>query len=285
MGAWPAKLLLFGEYTVLLKGEALAIPLHQRTGRWSISASQHPALPAWSDWLIQLDRHGRLPWPVRVGEFGQFILAGGAFDTDIPAGYGLGSSGAVVAALVDVYGSDLPEDPDLLARGLAQLESYFHGSSSGLDPLVSLTGRPVYRDEAGRFQPVDLPRLPEGLFLVDSGQPRQTAHLVQIFHRKLEQEAERTMLLMDLMPQVHRAVQAIRNGDVFPFQDAFSAISRMQARLFPDMIPEELRSFWEGPTHHLKLCGAGGGGYFLGHHTDKHIPELPFPVIPLADLL
>ena len=285
MGAWPAKLLLFGEYTVLLKGEALAIPLHQRTGSWSVSADQHPALLPWAEWLVQLDRTGRLPWPIRVQEFVRFLREGGGFASNIPTGYGLGSSGALVAALVHTYGSGIPEDPDLLARGLALLESYFHGSSSGLDPLISLTGSAIYRDEAAQYQKVDQSSLPGGLFLVDSGQPRQTAPLVRIFHQKLEQEGERTMLLMDLMPQVHRAIHATLSGEIVPFHDAFSAISRMQAKLFSDMIPEALHSIWEGPHHRLKLCGAGGGGYFLGLSSSGQMPELPFPVIPLTDLV
>ena len=67
------------------------------------------------------------------------------FDSSIPQGYGVGSSGALVAAIYDKYASDkitvlenLTRDKLLKLKSIfSMMESFFHGKSSGLDPLNS----------------------------------------------------------------------------------------------------------------------------------------------------
>ena len=285
MVPWPSKLLLFGEYTVLLKGEALAIPLSGMSGHWSMGNQVDSALMTWARWLSKLDQTNKLPWSMEISDFLRFAEGGGTFVSTIPNGSGLGSSGALVAGLAQTYSKELPKDLSETARGLALLEKYFHGSSSGLDPLVSLTRKAIHKENDTSYQVLDIPKLPERLFLVDSSIPRQTSSLVNSFRLKLEKESERSILLMDLMPQVHRAIHAVLTNDLIPFRDAFTAISRIQSRIFKEMIPAPVLSIWEGPGYRLKLCGAGGGGFFLGYAPGGQIPDLPFPVLPLTDLL
>ena len=47
---------------------------------------------------------------------------------------------------------------------------------------------------------------------------------------------------------------------------AFTEISRLQFHAFREMIPEHIYKVWKsvlkGDQHAIKLCGAGGGGYF-----------------------
>ncbi len=286
MVTWPAKLLLFGEYTVLLKGEALAIPLPRMNGHWTNNAQQvDSSLLQWAQWLDRQRAIGHLPWPIRTGEFLQFVEEGGHFSSSIPPGCGVGSSGALVAALAETYSDDLPEDLDIRLAGLAKLEKYFHGNSSGLDPLVSLSRCAIHRDPDQGVRTVQLETIPKGLFLVETGINRQTASLVEAFHLLLENESNRNLLLMDLLPQVHRAIYALIRQDLIPFQDAFSSISRLQQLLFKAMIPDEINEYWQGPGYQLKLCGAGGGGYILGLAPLEKYPQLPFPIHPLDTLL
>ena len=61
---------------------------------------------------------------------------------NIPTGYGIGSSGAVCAAILDKYQYE-SADIETSHNQLIQMESYFHGKSSGLDPLVSFYDKPV----------------------------------------------------------------------------------------------------------------------------------------------
>ena len=73
------------------------------------------------------------------------------FESSIPEGYGLGSSGALVAALYNAYvinpieGRVDIKQNDLLTlkRIFAQIESFYHGTSSGLDPLICYLRQPV----------------------------------------------------------------------------------------------------------------------------------------------
>lgn len=276
---------MFGEYTVLLKGEALAIPLHGMAGHWMVTDGIDRDLLSWARYLHTLSVSGHLPWPMEVNEFLRYVESGGSFRSDIPRGCGMGSSGALVAAFTESYSTGLPSDPQQIKKGLSVLESHFHGQSSGLDPLVSLTRSPIHVTGSGEVRQVSLPRLPRGFFLVDTGLARHTAPLVQAFRTKLEQASERSILLLDLLPQVQRAVEALLEDDRIPLEEALTAISRIQARVFREMIPEHLVPCWEGRDHHLKLCGAGGGGYFLGYTTGGTWPDLPYPVIPLSDLV
>ena len=73
------------------------------------------------------------------------------FDSSIPQGYGVGSSGALVASIYDQYAADkitvlenLTRDKLLkLKQIFALMESFFHGKSSGLDPLNSYLSLPI----------------------------------------------------------------------------------------------------------------------------------------------
>ena len=73
------------------------------------------------------------------------------FDSSIPQGYGVGSSGALVAAIYDKYATDKITVLENLTREkllklkiiFSKMESFFHGKSSGLDPLNSYLSLPI----------------------------------------------------------------------------------------------------------------------------------------------
>ena len=73
------------------------------------------------------------------------------FDSSIPKGYGVGSSGALVAAIYDCYALNKITVLENLTRQkllklksvFSEMESFFHGKSSGLDPLNSYLSLPI----------------------------------------------------------------------------------------------------------------------------------------------
>src|SRR5690606_29823162 len=81
----------------------------------------------------------------------QDIDRGMYFDSSIPQGYGVGSSGALVAAIYDKYANNKITVLENLTREkllqlkavFSQMESFFHGKSSGLDPLNSYLSLPI----------------------------------------------------------------------------------------------------------------------------------------------
>src|SRR5690606_36364954 len=87
----------------------------------------------------------------RLDEFQADIDCGMYFDSSIPQGYGVGSSGALVASIYDKYANDKITVLDNLTREkllklksiFSLMESFFHGKSSGLDPLNSYLSIPI----------------------------------------------------------------------------------------------------------------------------------------------
>lgn len=274
MSFFPGKLLLFGEYTVLLGGQALAVPLRRFGGDWStgaLPASPDETLAAWHDYLLRaLPEYAgiSLDW----SSFGEDIASGVHFVSDIPQGYGAGSSGALTAAAwrryqpesVRVHIEQWGGLRDLLAR----MEAYFHGSSSGLDPLVSYLQRPIVALSSGDFsQPEIDGRILAGFCLADSGERRVTADWVRLFRARMELDADFGRVVSgDLFDLQEKAVRAACSGDAESLYTALTGISRIQRQYFEDWIPARVRRLWDMCTAQgiaVKLCGAGGGGFFL----------------------
>ncbi|MGB3548199.1 MAG: mevalonate kinase, partial [Saprospiraceae bacterium] len=69
------------------------------------------------------------------------LTSGRRLHSNIPEGYGMGSSGAVCVAVLSDYAS--PATLDRINRPfLARMESFFHGTSSGTDPYIISRRRP-----------------------------------------------------------------------------------------------------------------------------------------------
>ena len=74
------------------------------------------------------------------------LKAGWTLETNIPLGYGLGSSGALCAAIIDKYSRERSWTQEKLRSQLQQMESLFHRTSSGIDPLISFLQKPLIMD-------------------------------------------------------------------------------------------------------------------------------------------
>jgi mevalonate kinase len=69
------------------------------------------------------------------------------------------------------------------------MESYFHGTSSGLDPLNSYLSLPILINSKTDLEATGIPSQKEGkgaVFLIDSEQVGETAPMVEIFMEKDE---------------------------------------------------------------------------------------------------
>lgn len=271
---FPAKILLFGEYAIIRGARALAVPFHDFEGRWEYKGPAwiSPELSGLADYLEGLEQKGSLPAPLDLGRFRSDIGRGLVFDSSIPVGYGLGSSGALIAAVYDSYCAEKTTEAEDLQPILARMEGFFHGSSSGIDPLVCLLDRPLL---LGGGLPPELVVVPTGreeglggLFLLDTGIGRETAPLVRAFLQKCENPSFDALVEKELGRLSNGAIAAFLEGDWEELHLSFSAISRFQWDHFGEMIPGSFRALWEkgldSPDYQLKLCGAGGGGFLMG---------------------
>jgi len=273
MHTYPAKVLLFGEHILLRGAAALAAPLNLYGGQWQFDAPPNSdkqyRLREWADYLIQR------PYHMDINTFQRDLEAGLFFQSDIPTGYGLGSSGALCAAVYGRYadhpidGNDPNQLPEL-RNILADMESFFHGASSGIDPLVSYLNRPLLLHSGGALETVQLPVLPQGmsLFLLDSRRTRSTGPMVQYFRQRCEDPAFETLMHAELLDVSNAAVAAWLDHRMEDFSRHFRGISRFHLQHLAPMIPDDVRQVWQSGyasgDFYLKLCGAGGGGVFLG---------------------
>lgn len=191
-------------------------------------------------------------------------------ESNIPEGYGMGSSGALCAAIYADYALYHETDPAALKATFSEMESFFHGSSSGIDPLTSYLERPLLIRNKTE---VALPTLakwphPPALFLLDTCLPRQTGPLVQWFLAQWETPAFRLLVEQELLPAHEAALAAWLQADAGAFWPALRQLSVFQLRHFLPMVPEAVRLLWQqgldSGDYYLKICGAGGGGFMLG---------------------
>mgnify|MGYP002072809278 CR=1 FL=1 len=293
MKTYPAKLLLFGEHTINTGSQALAVPLPLFSARWQFAphlsktelTSRQMQLPQFADYLDRLQKRGELLCQLDVMAFREALHKGLIFESDIPTGYGAGSSGALVAA---VFGEWTKESIDWtrgvehispkkllkLKKVLAQMEAFFHGTSSGTDPLVCFLQHPVL---LGGHEGLKLVRLTEvkpaaTLFLLDTGMERKATPMIEYFLEKMRQEDFHARCRSELLPAVDHAIEAFLCGGAERLFEEMHRIGAFQLHFLEKLIPENFRPIWQqgldGNLFKLKVCGAGGGGFLLGIAKD-----------------
>lgn len=284
---YPAKILLLGEYTVLNGSRALAIPAAQWSGKLDVVAgSRDPHLAALADYL---DKQEVFTGQQRSA-FREAIEEGLRFSSDIPQGYGVGSSGALCAAIFDHFFRDNKKDDEIavLRAALATVEGFFHGTSSGVDPLVSLTHSAILH-ELGQYHVLRALHMPAGLriWLIDSGTPRITGDLVQRYRSWTTDERFVMHCLRPLTQSTDHAIAFFIENETSALFDHLKVISALQYTNFRPMIPSSILPVWKSLLDHpdiaIKLCGAGGGGFFLAFSLgDNGLTSIPLPVTEVS---
>lgn len=286
-----SKILLFGEYGIIKDSKGLSIPYNFYKGALKIEADDKSAtqssnqnLKRFADYLDTLQQERPELVTFDLASLKADIERGLYFDSSIPQGYGVGSSGALVAAVYDKYASDkitvlenLTRDKLLQLKEIfSAMESFFHGKSSGLDPLNSYLSLPILINSQDNIEPAGIPsQTREGsgaVFLLDSGSTGETAPMVHIFMENMKQEGFRSMLKNQFVKHTDACVDDFLKGDVKSLFGNIKQLSKVVLENFKPMIPKEFHTLWkkgiETNAYYLKLCGSGGGGYMLGFTED-----------------
>ncbi len=286
-----AKILLFGEYGIIQDSMGLSIPYNSYKGSLkynqtlegdNLTSNQH--LGQFGKYLKELALSEELHFDFDFNKFEQDIAEGLTFDSSIPQGFGVGSSGALVAAIYNRYSSDTltfekkPTSPQIakLKMIFGQMESYFHGKSSGLDPLICYLNLPVLIKSKESMGTVGLPDADANgkgaIFLINSGQPGKTEPMINIFMEKMKNEGFRNMLKKEFKKYNDACIQAFLKRDIVPLLSNIKELSSLLLKNFSPMIPTVFHKLWkegiDSNAYYLKLCGSGGGGYFLGFTED-----------------
>ncbi len=288
------KVILFGEYSMIFGSPALLMPLYTGESHWDYiwrnhgkkNYSSNRSLHAFANYLESNEYFTEY---IDIQKFRAELKKGMFLDSCIPSGYGVGSSGALTAAVYDRFKSKEIEDLIVLKKFLGDMENCFHGSSSGLDPLQCYLGKPFILTEDKKIQILDKDFLPEGIhiFLIDSKIKSETKALVNYYKEQRENPRYLKAFNELYYPFVGRCIDSLVSGDVDNFFDNLAHLSYYQTVMLRPMITDNMLPFFslkrKDVHFQIKICGSGGGGYFLGFAddvdaTNEFMKEHEFPI-------
>ena len=287
-----AKILLFGEYGIIKDSKGLAIPFNAFKGALRFPEGQpedtavrsNVHLKSYAAYLKNQVAEQCLDVSFDFERLDTDLEKGMYFDSSIPMGYGVGSSGAIVAAIYDRYAGEkvsvlgsLTRDKLLALKGqFAIMESHFHGTSSGLDPLNSYLSLPILIHAKDHVESTPIPSQNQAgkgaVFLLDSGITGETAPMVQLFMENLKNKQFEEVMREQFVQYTDACIDHFLSGNIRSLFSDLRKLSGVVFDHFKPMIPSNFHDIWqkglETDTYYLKLCGSGGGGYFLGFTQD-----------------
>ncbi|HLV38651.1 mevalonate kinase [Xanthomarina sp.] len=283
-----SKILLFGEYGIIKDSKGLSIPYNFYNGALKMednaSETAIKSNEGLKRFVVFLKTVDTSLVNFDFEKLQQDVHAGMYFDSSIPQGYGVGSSGALVAAIYDKYAfekitvlENLTREKLLKLKSIfSAMESFFHGKSSGLDPLNSYLSIPILINSKDNIEATGIPsQNTEGknaVFLIDSGITGETAPMVSIFMENMKQEGFRKMLKNQFIKHTDACVDDFLKGDIKSLFGNTKKLSKVVLNHFKPMIPQQFHELWkkgiDTNDYYLKLCGSGGGGYILGFTED-----------------
>jgi len=282
-----SKILLFGEYGIIKDSKGLAIPYNFYNGALKIeekpsaeAVKSNESLKRFTTYLETLQKEQPELVTFNINALKADVDNGMYFDSSIPQGYGVGSSGALVAAIYDKYANakitvleNLTREKLLQLKAIfSQMESFFHGKSSGLDPLNSYLSIPILINSKDNIEATGIPTQSTSgkgaVFLLDSGIVGETAPMVSIFMENLKEAGFRKMLKSQFIKHTDACVENFLHGDIKSLFANTKKLSKVVLNNFKPMIPEQFHQVWQHGIdtndYYLKLCGSGCGGYILG---------------------
>jgi mevalonate kinase len=282
-----SKMLLFGEYGLMYNAMALSVPFPKFSGFLDFDPDQsHAASTAeirrFCKHLKVADSNKDLHFSFDLPRLENDLENGLFFNSNIPQQYGLGSSGALVAALFGKYafpssqGNNL--SPEILKANFALLESFFHGKSSGLDPLVSYLNKPILIDSQKQVTPVDfdLQKLGLSVALIDTNTTGATGPLVKHFIDLFNLPEFAQAFEGQFIPANNGCIEALLHGDKQHFFMNLEKLVKFQVYHFHRMIPANFHrviNFAHCSRVYIKLLGSGGGGYLLAFAESEEIMD------------
>ncbi len=299
--SFPAKILLFGEYSVILNSSALAIPFNNFSGRLLFPHNHEKKIDSISrsnlslrdlyNYCYNLEGSEGLMLNLNLKQFLLDINEGLYFESDIPQKYGIGSSGSLTAAIYDRYMEKKLNDVYDIKSALAQIESHFHGKSSGMDSLVSYVQKPI---SIGKNQIIILESKVEpilryfGTFLIDTCTICETSGFVNEFLFKYNNEKSFQKTIDNYyIPYVNELIDSFLKRNITDFFLRLKEFVSLQYHhfyyLFPNQFLDIAKNGNKYDLFYLKLCGSGGGGYLLGftnkiNETENYFKNLKISI-------
>ncbi|MAZ40247.1 MAG: mevalonate kinase [Legionellales bacterium] len=175
-------------------------------------------------------------------------------ESDIPIGAGMGSSAAMVLAVM--HASALSQqknfDKEYYYQHALDAENLQHGKSSGIDIRVSLQGG-CLAFQNGEFNKLPQPPIP--FFMVNTGKPESsTGECVE----QVKIHFENSNLQSDFTDVTQHFIQALNNSDIHALKNATKDNHRLLCQI--GVVPEKIQNLiiqLENLGYAAKICGAG----------------------------
>jgi mevalonate kinase len=262
---------------MIFDATALMIPLKRFSAQWQFPQSRN--------------RAASLPSNQSLKRFCQYLSENEAFSnlfdlltlrrdldeglflaSNVPSGYGLGSSGTLVAAVYDRYAIQKTDDYLQLKTLFGQMESHFHGSSSGIDPLQCYLGKPFKITPNGvellsdEFLKKDI-----HICLIDTKIKSNTKPLVNHFKTQRENPEFLSRFQAEYVPCVTSCINSMIEGNKELFFNSLKQLTKGQLEFLRPMVTDNTLVHFSTDydfNFGVKISGSGGGGYVLGFTDD-----------------
>ena len=272
-----SKVILFGEYSMIFDATALMIPLKRFSAQWQFPQSRNRAASLTSNQSLKqfcqyLSENETLSNLFDLQSFKNDLDEGLFLASNVPSGYGLGSSGTLVAAVYDRYATKKTDDYLQLKTLFGLMESHFHGSSSGIDPLQCYLGKPF------KITPKGVELLSDGFLkkdihicLIDTKIKSNTKPLVDHFKKQRQNPKFLDRFQKEYTPLVKSCIDTMIQGDTELFFNSLTQLTKGQIEFLRPMITDNTLDLFTTDfdfNFDVKISGSGGGGYVLGFTDD-----------------
>lgn len=293
---FPAKIILFGEYGIIEGSKGLCIPYFEYYGNFKFKKYKNNKF-LYSNFELKKYYNFLLKEEIcfnnfNIKKFNNDINNGIYFDSNIPERYGIGSSGALVAAIYEYYykgkiifNKYFHNYKIIFLKNIfSKMESFFHGKSSGIDPLISYLKNPIFIHSSNKISIFSIPKLKNEIngtfFLIDSGIFNSTLNMMKIFLEKKKHKYFKKKLENEFIMYNNLCIENFIKKDFNKFLKNVKMLSIWVYENFLPMIPISIRRIWKygiiTNKFYLKLCGSGGGGFLLGITSNYNSIKLKY---------
>ena len=272
-----SKVILFGEYSMIFDATALMIPLKRFSAQWQFPQSRNRAASLTSNQSLKrfyqyLSENETLSYLLDLQALKKDLDEGLFLASNVPSGYGLGSSGTLVAAVYDRYALQKTENYLQLKTLFGQMESHFHGSSSGIDPLQCYLGKPFKITPNGvELLSDDFLKKNIHICLIDTKIKSNTKPLVNHFKAQRENPGFLNRFQAEYVPCVTSCIDAMINSNKELFFNSLKRLTKGQLEFLRPMVTDNTLVHFSSDydfNFSVKISGSGGGGYVLGFTDD-----------------
>ena len=152
------------------------------------------------------------------------------------------------------------------------MESHFHGSSSGIDPLQCYLGKPFKITPRGvELLSDDFLKKGIHICLIDTKIKSNTKPLVEHFKQQRENPDFLNRFQAEYLPCVKTCIEAMISGDKELFFKSLNQLTKLQLQFLRPMITDNTMDLFSTDfdfNFGVKISGSGGGGYVLGFTGD-----------------